>query len=77
MIGLQPPIGIDEISLADFPHDGGEEYVSDSELGAGDPVTAIQPALQPIEPATGLLDHRRPSVFGIRPSVRHVVSVPV
>lgn len=33
--------------------------VGEGEIGAGDPVAAVQPALQPIEPATDLLGHLR------------------
>lgn len=64
VISLESGIGIDEVGLADFPQDGGEEDVGDGEIVAGDPFTAVQPPLQPAEPAASLPDQLRPPVFG-------------
>ena len=60
VIGLQPRIRLDEIGVADLPQDGGEENVGDRERLAGDPTAAVEPALQPGEPAAGFLDQCRP-----------------
>src|SRR5215813_12595393 len=42
VIGLQPRIRLDEIGVADFPQDGGEENVGDRERLAGDPFAAVK-----------------------------------
>src|SRR5262245_28975921 len=60
VIGLQPRIRLAEIGVADSPQDGGEENVGDRERLAGDPFAAVEPALQPGEPAAGFLARRRP-----------------
>src|SRR5262245_27486666 len=59
VIGLQPRIRLDAM-VAAFPQDGGEENVGDRERLAGDPFAAVEPGLQPGEPAAGFLDQRRP-----------------